>query len=533
MGTPHYMAPEAALGKKIDHRVDLYSLGATIYHLLTGKTPYTGTSATEVLKAQVMDPMPAIQDINPAVPDGVCALVERLMAKKPDDRYQSATEVMEELKRLQAGLDLGKDRIAGSETMILQRLAKGEPGAGIATPSESSGGRSTGVEPTGMQNVESRRLRQVFVLGIAAVILFLIILVLPRFLPKTETSTTDNDPDTTSQQTTTTTTDTPRTPDPSLLLTRRLDAIDTALRNNVDADYSALQTEIESILTAKLTTAQRTRAERQQTRIANGILSRDHSQRAQAWNTLTTEVRRLTSEKNFNLALKRIDAFPYKDHADFVINYATLRNDTIKDRDKLLTELNDKLTSYATRKDAQRLREMRDSLPQSLLGSDIEKKIAAELAKLDREASQQHQIILSEIASELLRFDTAKVEEHHRLNRPNFGDGPAGTTADQLLAGARALPPMITALNTAIRGGESHKFRFIGELQRMTNPDLLGANSAGVVVQAPVGSGEIEIAWKTIDLATLTAIVTQVLGEPGPHQAALDALTKATTLAGQ
>ncbi|MBA3710299.1 MAG: protein kinase, partial [Planctomycetes bacterium] len=118
MGTPHYMAPEAALGKKIDHRVDIYSLGATFYHLLTGKTPYTGTSATDVLKAYVMDPMPAIQDINPETPDDVCALVERMMAKKPDDRYQHVGEVAEEVRRLQAGLGLGTARIASNETMV-------------------------------------------------------------------------------------------------------------------------------------------------------------------------------------------------------------------------------------------------------------------------------------------------------------------------------------------------------------------------------------------------------------------------------
>ena len=99
MGTPHYMAPEAALGKRIDHRVDIYSLGATLYHLLTGKTPYSGTSATEVLKAHVMDPLPAIHDINPDVPEDVCALVERMVAKKPDDRYQSAAEVVAEIVR--------------------------------------------------------------------------------------------------------------------------------------------------------------------------------------------------------------------------------------------------------------------------------------------------------------------------------------------------------------------------------------------------------------------------------------------------
>src|SRR5262249_50837571 len=55
MGTPHYMAPEQALGKEIDHRVDIYALGATFYHMLTGTTPFTGSTAHEVIKAHIQE----------------------------------------------------------------------------------------------------------------------------------------------------------------------------------------------------------------------------------------------------------------------------------------------------------------------------------------------------------------------------------------------------------------------------------------------------------------------------------------------
>lgn len=138
MGTPHYMAPEAALGKKIDHRVDIYALGATLYHLLTGKTPYHGTSASELLKAHVMDPLPPLQDLNPEVTDDLCALVERMMAKKPEERYQTASEIVTEIERLQGGSTLGRERIPGHETMILRRFASGKapspPGTAAGAP---------------------------------------------------------------------------------------------------------------------------------------------------------------------------------------------------------------------------------------------------------------------------------------------------------------------------------------------------------------------------------------------------------------
>ncbi len=148
MGTPHYMAPEAALGKKVDHRVDIYSLGATAYHLLSGKTPYHGTSPTEVLKHHVMDPLPPITEVNPAVPPKVVSLIERMMAKKPEDRLQSASEVVEEVRQA-TGNESSTDRVGG-ETMILRRYAKGGPvAASVPTPASlTTGMRTPGGETT-------------------------------------------------------------------------------------------------------------------------------------------------------------------------------------------------------------------------------------------------------------------------------------------------------------------------------------------------------------------------------------------------
>lgn len=530
MGTPHYMAPEAALGKKIDHRVDLYSLGATLYHLLTGKTPYTGTSATEVLKSQVMDPLPAIHDLNPNVPEGVCALVERLAAKKPEDRYQSATEVIEEIKRLQAGLDLGKDRIAGSETMILQRLAKGErtPAAGVSTPDH--GGSTASIE-TGQQALEARRLRQVFILGVAAVILFLIILLLPRFLPKGGTG-PDDEPET-GTETIPTAVSTTAAPDPSVELSRRLNAVEAALRDGAAANFDQLRGEVEQILGVVPNGPLRTRADGLHGRILSAIAANERDVRERAWKTLNSEVQSLAGEKNFDLALRRIDGFAHKDHPDYQQRLQALRQGLVSDRDRYLGSLNDRITSYVGRKDIAGLRTLRDQLPPALLGGAIEKRIADEVAKLDREAQQRHQTALRELADELLRLDPTKVEERHRLVTLSMGDGPAKAQADQFLAAAQNIPVLIQALDTAIRGTEARKVRFQGELQRMQQPDLVGASRAGLLVAPPVGGGEIEVAWRTIDQATLAAVTTQVLGSTDAHKDLFAALAEAKRLSGQ
>jgi len=99
-GTPHYMAPEQALGKSIDARVDIYSLGSTFYHMLTGETPFKGENATEVLKAHIQDSLPPIQELNPRVPDSVVFIVERMMAKSPDKRYESMSALIEDLDKV-------------------------------------------------------------------------------------------------------------------------------------------------------------------------------------------------------------------------------------------------------------------------------------------------------------------------------------------------------------------------------------------------------------------------------------------------
>ncbi|MEO8842434.1 MAG: protein kinase [Kofleriaceae bacterium] len=93
IGTPHYMSPEQAHGEAVDARSDLYALGCLLFELVTGVTPFEG-SAFEVLLAHLGKQPPAPSERNPELPeviDGICA---KLMEKKPDDRAQTADEVI-------------------------------------------------------------------------------------------------------------------------------------------------------------------------------------------------------------------------------------------------------------------------------------------------------------------------------------------------------------------------------------------------------------------------------------------------------
>lgn len=104
VGTPAYMAPEQGLGDAGDERSDLYSLGAILYQMLTGKLPYDGETPLSVVLKHLNEPIPSARKINPDVPESVDTLIQRLMAKDPAERYQTANELISDIDRVEAGL---------------------------------------------------------------------------------------------------------------------------------------------------------------------------------------------------------------------------------------------------------------------------------------------------------------------------------------------------------------------------------------------------------------------------------------------
>ena len=94
LGTPDYVAPEQCQdGRSADIRSDLYSLGCTFHFALTGRVPFAGDSVMEKLYAHVMTPPPSMEALRPDVPAEVAAIVARLMAKGPDERFQTPAQL--------------------------------------------------------------------------------------------------------------------------------------------------------------------------------------------------------------------------------------------------------------------------------------------------------------------------------------------------------------------------------------------------------------------------------------------------------
>jgi serine/threonine-protein kinase len=123
MGTPLYMSPEQVEGKPLDSRTDIYSLGVTCYFMLAGRPPFEGATAFEVAMKHARDEPPPLASIRPDLPEALCGVVHKMLAKDPAQRYQTGKELLRDLARV-------RERLAG-QTLLVARasLAMDDPPA--------------------------------------------------------------------------------------------------------------------------------------------------------------------------------------------------------------------------------------------------------------------------------------------------------------------------------------------------------------------------------------------------------------------
>jgi serine/threonine protein kinase len=521
MGTPHYMAPEAALGKKVDHRVDIYSLGATAYHLLSGRTPYHGSSPTEVLKHHVMDPLPPITEVNPAVPPKVVALIERMMAKKPEDRLQSASEVVEEVRQA-TGNESSTDRVGG-ETMILRRYAKGGPvAASVPTPASlTTGNRTPGGETTtpgeGADAIEGdirlRLLNRLLVGGvIIAVIAFAAILASNLLGGSSGKNSPGTGPTTTGPSVDPIK---PTGPDPAMIkhdqIAQRLADIEHEIgRDSEHVDLDKVNKELDSITDNDLDAANHERANQLQEHINALVQTRHEAEVRARFSKLSDDSQACIATHEYDKALNLIDVFPARDRKVVKQDYDRLRAEVEGEKAKFHTDMLNAINEAYNMDNRKALEEMRDKqLPASYLGSDLEQEIAKDISAISNRQQAQMGSVVAEGEKMIANWDFEQFNNDYNLQRPQL-EGDAAVKYDKEHTAVAKVAAMVKALSERLR---KHQVRYQGNLRMSPDPDLIDATLADGLVMNDESGGRITLKWQLLSPDLVANVVDQVLGK--------------------
>jgi hypothetical protein len=158
VGTPHYMSPEQARGnQKVDGRADIYSMGATLYHLICGRPPFEGTDPDVIINKQVTEKAPNPSDINPDVPDIVAQVIERMLAKSPDDRYQNCAALITDIDNVMNGRPPALIPLEASRSSVEMRGVTMSDAPPAAQPKKAAGNNSRSVRQEKHEPSEHRR----------------------------------------------------------------------------------------------------------------------------------------------------------------------------------------------------------------------------------------------------------------------------------------------------------------------------------------------------------------------------------------
>ncbi|MEP6671182.1 MAG: family 16 glycoside hydrolase [Chthoniobacter sp.] len=143
MGTPYYVSPEQAVGnKEIDFRADIYSLGCTIFHAVSGQTPYRGDSAMSVMIQHITQAAPKIQTVWPECPPALVGLLDRMLRKKPEERHESYEVLLQQLLWVGERLDPPSASAAAAMSMVVPMPGAPEASAAPAPRSSKAANRS-------------------------------------------------------------------------------------------------------------------------------------------------------------------------------------------------------------------------------------------------------------------------------------------------------------------------------------------------------------------------------------------------------
>jgi serine/threonine protein kinase len=137
MGTPEYMSPEHAQGGRVDYRSDIYALGCVIFEIFAGRALFQGSSAIDTLRRHLHEPLPFTNDAGPLVPEPLVPVLTRALAKKPDERYSSVADLVEDMRAARAATAL--HAVLGDEYPLAELIASPTPPPALEAPPSLDG----------------------------------------------------------------------------------------------------------------------------------------------------------------------------------------------------------------------------------------------------------------------------------------------------------------------------------------------------------------------------------------------------------
>ena len=526
MGTPHYMSPEAALGKKIDHRVDLYSLGATLYHLLSGKTPYHGTNPAEVLKAHVMEPLPPLQDLNPAVPDDVWHLIERMMAKNPDERIQTAKEIELEIDRILTGKGFSKDKV-GSERVMLRRYAQSKPEAtdnAMMTPEES--GQVD--EPVYKRSY----LVSILVLAVAVVAVVAAVVLALRAKHQATSATAPTLPaeaplvqapaatEPSSSVVTAEGQDLPR-------IAAQLTEIEREMgKPSGDLKLGDLRRMLGEIPADGLTATLAARRAASAERIETLVRRRQMDQVTEAFTAVEAEADKLVEEHNYDLARQRLEAFKGRNDPAVKMRWQESLASIDKSKADYTAWLTGQITLLSARKDLTALKVLREGLPQAWLGTPQEHELAKSIETVGSERLAALNAVTNQAGKMLATWNFTALADLARSQRKDLDGTPAAARFDAYTDAAQKLTELVGSVGERIR--VVRKVRYHGVIGGFTDPDIVGGNLDNGLELKDSSGGAVYLRWAKLTPKELQSLAVLVLkSEAEPYQPAITVLETA------
>ncbi|MCB2154418.1 serine/threonine protein kinase [bacterium] len=198
LGTPRYMAPEQTQAREVDYRADVYSLGATFYHVLTGRPPFDGDSPTQIMMKHLTSPLVPLRSINPDVPMEFDEVIRRCMMKDPNDRYQDYADLISDLSRIKlqcTARERGSLVTSSSDLPTIRVGPEGQPLPPGASPENASapGAASFSAPPRGSLTMDMEPegapvppWRKALLIGAGAIVVLAIIVVISWPSPEPE-----------------------------------------------------------------------------------------------------------------------------------------------------------------------------------------------------------------------------------------------------------------------------------------------------------------------------------------------------------